>query len=64
MSKAELEKRISSAKYDLDAALEMIKEDDTDEALAFLEYAEATISQTVNQLKCPTKQKPTHLRSP
>ena len=55
MSRAETEKRINSAKYDLEAALEMLKEDDTEEAISFLEYAQATIKETLKQLKFPRR---------
>lgn len=51
MSRVETEKRINSAKYDLDAALKMIEEEDMEEALAFLEYAQATLRETIKQFK-------------
>ena len=55
MSRVEIEKRINSAKYDLEAALEMIDEEDEDEALAFLEYAQATLRETIKQMKNPNR---------
>ena len=51
MSRVEIEKRINSAISDLHDALEMIDEEDMNEALGFLEYAQATLKETIKQIK-------------